>query len=156
MRRGRGRPSAEAIAEITPGIAAAVVEAYPDGAPLHVIAEVLGVTKQAVSLWEQSALASMKARARRSGLHMMERSEPDADFGEGGYTGPSHGPNRPREAQAVINAALRSEAMATCDATAGLMAQLDAIHERAKRASLVLGVMREDARWCEAWGDAAE
>ncbi len=144
------------MAVITPGVERAVLEAYPHGAPLAVIAAVMGVSKQAVCQWEQAAIASMRAKAKRAGLHVIERTEPPADFGEGGYTGPSHGPNRPREKRVEISLAMRAEAMTTCEATAGLMTQLDAIHERAKRASLVLGVMREDARWCEAWGDAAE
>lgn len=152
-KRKCGRPARGTELQIPDDVVARVIAENPGGASQHDIAAALGCTRQAVQQIELSAMRSLAPKARKAGLSMMHRPEAvtACDFGEVGYTGDTgglgnNGWDKRREPLPLD----------PCDHIAGLMAQLDAIHERAKRASLVLGVMREDARWCEAWGDAAE
>ncbi len=153
IKRAGTRPRLGTEAKIDDATCDAFIAAHPGGATLEEIAEVFGVTRWAVGVWERNALAKLRPHAEAAGL---EWSEPThrpcvTDEGDGAEYSETEvaAAQAWREERAAANAKAKAaremEANWPSPLTARLSAELDAITWKARRASLALGEIRERA-----------
>jgi hypothetical protein len=143
--------------DIRDGAARAVVSAYPDGASAREIGAALGVSHEAVRLWERDAVLAFIIAAGRLGLDargLLASVASAREVADGADPNDAWNAHR-RAAYAAESEAIEIESMRPSDTTRRLYAELDRATWKARRAALVLGEIAERAREIDAAGSEA-